>query len=155
MTKITIIGLGLVGNSLGMALKRAGSQGQNQSQRQGQAQAAQQFQVVGFDPDRERETLALRRHFSVDEIAPNLETAVRGASLVIVATPAEAAREVLEAIAPFLEEGTVVTDVLSSKGPVMAWAGEMVGRGADFVGGHPFSTTLDIDTASPDTVPSA
>src|SRR6476660_7876979 len=107
--KITIIGLGLVGNSIGMGLKKSVASGVSQA-----------VHLVGFDPDRTREDYALRKYSSVDEIAPDLETAVRDASLVIIATPASAVREVLEAIDPFLEPGTTVTDTSSTKEQVMA-----------------------------------
>lgn len=130
MDKITIIGLGLVGNSIGMGLKRAA--------------AGTDTQVVGFDPDRTLEDAALRRHHSVDSIAPDLETAVRAASLVILSTPASAVREVLTAINPFLEQDVTVTDTLSTKEQVLSWAGELLDRGS-FVGGHPLSRTVDLD----------
>jgi prephenate dehydrogenase len=130
MNKITIIGLGLVGNSIGMALKRAASP-------QGPSSAKLELQIVGLDPDRQREADAMRRYASVDSIASNLEQAVEGADLVIIATPASAAREVLEAIDPYLAQGAVVTDTLPSKEQVMKWAGETLGKQVSFVGGHP------------------
>src|SRR5436190_6789160 len=142
MNTIAIIGLGLAGNSIGMGLKRAAAGGQ-------------QFQVVGFDPNRTREDEALRKHLSVDSIAPDLERAVTEAPLVILSTPASAAREVLAAISPFLQEGAIVTDTLSVKAPIMAWAGELLGKGISFVGGHPLSRSIDIETAPEATVPSA
>jgi prephenate dehydrogenase len=133
MNKITIIGLGLVGNSMGMGLKKAFASGRSQA-----------VKVVGFDPDRAREEAALRKYFSVDEIAPDLESAVRGAQLVVIATPASAVKEVLGAVAPFLDEGATVTDTLSTKEQVVAWAGELLNN---FVGGHPVSRVVDIETA--------
>src|SRR5438874_6412133 len=142
MSKITIIGLGIVGNSIGMGLRRAGA-------------AGQPVQVVGFDPDRAREEAALRKHLSVDAIAPDLERAVRDAQLVVISTPISAAREVLGAINPFLGEGAVVTDTLSVKEPVMAWAGELLGKGVSFVGGHPVSRSVDLETATDLDAPSA
>lgn len=140
MNKTAIIGLGLTGNSIGMALKRA---------------YAGAVRVVGFDPDAQREQFALRRHTSVDEIAPDLESAVRGATLVVICTPISAAREVLEAMGPLLDEGAVVTDTLSLKEGVMAMAGELLGRKVSFVGGHPFSLTIDLDVADDEVAPSA
>ncbi len=68
MNKITIIGLGLTGNSIGLGLKKT---------------ASSTVRVTGFDPDQASEQYALRKYNSVDEIAPDLERAVRGASLVI------------------------------------------------------------------------
>src|SRR4051794_20364434 len=142
MSKITVIGLGLVGNSIGMGLRRASG-------------AGQPIEVTGFDPDRSREEAALRKHFSVDAIAPDLERAVRGAQLVIISTPVSAAKEVLAAISPFLDEGAVVTDTLSIKGPIMTWAGELLGPGVSFVGGHPVARSVDLETATEMDMPSA
>ena len=136
MNKITIIGLGLVGNSIGLGLKKHFADS-----------GAKPSRLVGFDPDRELEEAALRKYSSVDEIAPNLENGVRGAQLVIVATPASAAREVLTTIAPFLDEGATVTDTLSTKEQIVALAGELLGKRASFVGGHPVARTLDIEMA--------
>lgn len=142
MDKIAIIGLGLVGNSIGMALKRAYAEA-----------GAPSTKVVGFDPQREREHNALRIHNSVDEIAPNLEGVVRGAQLVVIATPGAAVREVLATIAPFLDEGATVTDTLSSKVEVIGWASECIGPHASFVGGHPFSKKMDLERITEGTQP--
>lgn len=142
MSKITIIGLGLIGNSIGMALKRANAGGQS-------------MEIVGFDPDRSQEEAALRKYGSVDTIAPNLEQAVRGAQLVVISTPASAAREVLSAISPLLDEGATVTDTLPNKEQVMAWAGEVLGPSNSFVSGHPFSRSTDLETPPEDAEPNA
>src|SRR5262245_39354460 len=144
MNKITIIGLGLVGNSIGMGLKKAIAGGVMQAAR-----------IVGFDPDRSLEEAALRKHFSVDEIAPNLESAVRGAGLVVVATPASAVREVLEAISPFLDPGAAVTDTSSTKEQVMAWAGEVLGKQSNFIGGHPVPRVVDLEMPGEEPAPRA
>jgi prephenate dehydrogenase len=140
MNKITIIGLGLTGNSIGMGLKRAG---------------AGSVRVVGFDPDSTREQYALRKYTSVDEIANNLEAAVRGASMVVLATPPAAGGEVLEAMAPYLQDGATVTDTFALKEPVMAEAHKALDERVSFVGGHPFSLTVDLDVAGDDYTPSA
>lgn len=150
MNKITIIGLGLVGNSIGMGIKRAAAQTGGDAM----APSAQGVHVVGFDPGRERESAALRRYNSVDEIAPDLRRAVQGAELVVLATPSGAVREVMEAIAPFLEEGATVTDTLPSKEQVMSWAAELFGGRVGFVGGHPMSKSLDLSLASDESLPS-
>jgi prephenate dehydrogenase len=140
MDKIAIIGLGLTGNSIGMALKR---------NRPGSVL------VTGFDPDSSKEQFALRKYMSVDEIASNLEGAVRGAALVVLATPPSAAGEVLAAIAPYLEEGATVTDTLALKDPVMSEASKVLDKRASFIGGHPFSLTVDLDVAGDDVAPDA
>ncbi len=142
--KIAIIGLGLIGNSIGMGLRRAASA------RKAQAPA---LQVTGFDPDRTREEAALRRYASVDEIAPDLEQAVRGAHIVVLAVPPSAMREVLAALNPLLDEGTTVTDTLSFKEQVMSWAGELLGPHVSFVGGAPSSRSVDLEAADYDARP--
>jgi len=144
MNKITIIGLGLVGNSIGMGLKKSFAGGGKQSST-----------IVGFDPDRTREEAALRQHGSVDETAPDLENAVKGAQLVILAVPNSAVREVLGAMQPFLDPDAAVTDTLSTKEQVMSLAGEVLGKDANFVGGHPVSRLVDTETASDTTPPRA
>lgn len=130
MNKITIIGLGLTGNSIGLGLKQA---------------AGNTVRVTGFDPEQAREQYSLRKYNSVDEIAPDLERAVRGANLVIICTPVSAASEVLEAIAPFLDPNATVTDTMPLKEPVLKIASKALGPGASFIGGHPFSLTVDLD----------
>jgi prephenate dehydrogenase len=140
MNKITIIGLGLTGNSIGLGLKTA---------------AATTARVIGFDPDQAREQAALRKYNSVDEIAPDLERAVRGASLVIICTPVSAALEVFEAIEPFVEANATITDTMPLKEPVLKMANSALGPSKSFVGGHPFSLTVDLDVAGDEVAPSA
>jgi prephenate dehydrogenase len=140
MNKIAIIGLGLTGNSIGMGLKKNG---------------AGSVKVVGFDPDSTREQYALRKYASVDEIASNLEASVRGASMVVLATPPSAGGEVLEAMAPYLDDGATVTDTFALKEPVMEEARKVLGGRASFVGGHPFSLTVDLDVAGDGYTPNA
>jgi prephenate dehydrogenase len=140
MSNITIIGLGPTGNSIGMGLKRAVGEG---------------LRITGFDPDKQKEQLALRKYHSVDAIAPDLGSAVRGAPVVIVAVPLSAVAEVIEAIAPLVDEGATITDTASLKSAVMATAAEHLRGRASFVGGHPYSLGMDLDTADEDAPPSA
>ena len=140
MSNITIIGLGPTGNSIGMGLKRA---------------VGESLRITGFDPDKQKEQLALRKYHSVDAIAPDLGSAVRGAPVVIVATPLSAVAEVIEAIAPLVDEGATITDTAPLKSSVMAVAAEHLRGRASFVGGHPYSLRVDLDTANEDSPPSA
>lgn len=125
--RITIIGLGLIGGSIGLALKKAGLAG---------------VQIVGHDREREAETLA-ERMGAIDKGEHNLPRAVEGAGLVIIATPALSVREVMEQIAPNLGEGAVVTDTASTKAHVMKWAAELLPEHVSFVGGHPMAGKED------------
>jgi len=120
---IAIIGLGLIGGSLGMALKRAGLGG---------------LEVVGYDKGWGVGGKA-QRAGAIDRSARDPRSAVREASLVIIATPILGIRTVMEEIAPELPDGCVVTDTGSAKAPIMAWADEVLPDHVHFVGGHPMA----------------
>ncbi len=121
--RIAIVGLGLIGSSLGLALKQGG---------------LREVEIVGHDLDRGVANKA-QRLGAIDRAEHNLSRAVTGASLVIIATPVLAVREVMAQIAADLAEGAVVTDTASTKVEVMRWAGELLPAGVHFVGGHPMA----------------
>lgn len=120
--KIVIIGVGVIGGSLGMA---ACSRGLAEK-------------VVGVDIDDGNLKLALESH-AVDEITTGLENAVTDADLVVIATPVKIVEEIMNRIAPFLKDGCIVTDVCSTKAEVMRLAGEILPSHTKFVGGHPMT----------------
>ncbi|MFQ6019917.1 MAG: prephenate dehydrogenase [Dehalococcoidia bacterium] len=121
--RIAIIGLGLIGGSLGLAIKAAGQEG---------------MEVVGHDRDRGVEGRA-RSLGAVDRTERDLPRAVGDAQLVVIATPILAIREVMEQIAPHLPEGCAVSDTASTKAQVLGWAEETLPAGVSFVGGHPLA----------------
>jgi len=121
--RLTIIGTGLIGGSLGLALKAAG---------------LENVEIVGHDKDRGAANQA-QRVGAMDRAEHNLLRAVEGASMVIIATPVLAVREVMQEIAGELVEGAVVTDTASTKAQVMQWADELLPEGVSFVGGHPMA----------------
>lgn len=123
METITIIGTGLIGGSIGLALKAAKLNG---------------VELVGFDDDRGVAGNA-KKIGAIDRGAPNLPEAVRGARMVIVAAPPMAVRQVFEDIAPHLGEGTVVTDTASTKSLPARWAQEYLPPTVSYVGGHPMA----------------
>ncbi|MBI1886231.1 MAG: prephenate dehydrogenase/arogenate dehydrogenase family protein [Chloroflexi bacterium] len=131
--RVAIIGLGLIGGSLGLAIKAA---------------RLDRLEVVGYDHDRGVAGKA-RKIGAVDHTASNLKRAVSEAGLVIIATPILAVREVLGEIAPHLAEGTIVTDTGSTKGSIMGWAQELLPPTVNFIGGHPMAgkETQGIDHA--------
>ncbi len=121
--KIAIIGLGLVGGSIGMALKKSGNSG---------------LQLVGHDADPDVGGKAARRG-AVDKNVWSIFEAVDGANMVIIATPVMAIREVLETIGDMVSPGCVVTDTGSTKEAIMEWAEEYLPRSVSFIGGHPMA----------------
>ncbi len=121
--RIAIVGLGLIGGSMGLALKRAGQEGQ---------------ELVGYA--RRPETAERARKLGViDGAESSLAGAVEKADLVILAIPIMSIKEVLSQIAPHLAAGAVVTDVASTKLQVMHWAEASLPQTASFVGGHPMA----------------
>ena len=136
MERITIIGLGLIGGSIGLALKRS---------------QLKELQIVGVA--RSRETVQRAKKIgAIDEEMRDPAEAVVGAKLVIVAAPILATPQIFRDIAPALEPGTIVTDAASTKGNVMAWARELLPEHVQFVGGHPMAgkETSGIDSADAD-----
>ena len=123
MERMTIVGLGLIGGSLGLALKAAKLPG---------------VEIVGYDAD----TIAAvdaRRLGAVDKTEPALQRATADAGLVILATPIVAMRQVMEEMAGGLRQNCVVTDTASTKSLVMEWAGQLLPPNVSFVGGHPMA----------------
>jgi prephenate dehydrogenase len=123
MPRLAIIGLGLIGGSLGFAIKRAQPAG---------------LEVVGFDRERGIGGRA-RKSGAIDIDARDPASAVEGAAISVIATPISQVRTAFEAIAPALGEGAVVTDTASTKGDVIRWARECLPDGVSFVGGHPMA----------------
>ena len=118
--KVAIVGLGLVGGSMGLALRKA--------------QAAQQ--VAGYDLGRGVSERA-RKIGAIDQPYNALADAVRGAELIILATPVGTMRALLQDIATVASPGAVITDVASTKVQVISWAQEYLPAAVSFVGGHP------------------
>jgi prephenate dehydrogenase len=128
MIRITIIGMGLIGTSLAMAIRSADEK---------EAPLGPTV-VTGYDKNR-RATGDARGRLAIDREARSLEDALHEAQLVVVAVPVQAIREVLSQIAPLLPNGAVVTDVASTKAQVMEWARELLPTTVDFIGGHPMA----------------
>src|ERR687896_333368 len=126
MQRVVIVGLGLIGGSIGLGLKRwSADQGRSGSE---------PLQVIGFDTDLEQQSYAKKVN-AVDKTEWRLPNAIEGADLVALCTPVRAMQELLADIAPHLKEGSVVTDVASTKGDVVRWADQILPPNVSFVGG--------------------
>lgn len=115
--QITIIGLGQIGASMGLALKANGTN----------------LLLVGHDKDIEAAKEA-QKIGAVDQVKYNLPASVSEAKIVILALPFSGVRETLEIIAPDLQEGTLVLDTAPSKATVAAWAKELIPAGRYYIG---------------------
>ena len=139
MLQIAIIGMGLVGTSLGMALRSADEK----------EALLGPVTIVGYDKDPHAVTNA-RGRLAIDRPARNLEDALHEAQLVILAVPPQALREVLATSAPLLPHGAVVTDVASTKAQILEWVRELLPRTVDFIGGHPMAGKEQSGAAAAD-----
>jgi len=120
---LTIIGLGLIGGSIGLALRQ---------------RKKSKWEIVGYS--RRPETVATALSLgAIERGANNLKEAVAQADLVIVATPVLTVKEIFAEVASYLSPGCIVTDVASTKVQVMKWAEELLPPTVDFVGGHPMA----------------
>jgi prephenate dehydrogenase len=124
--RLALIGLGLIGGSLSLALKKNGLVGE----------------VVGYSRQLSTRLRALELGL-IDRAADSVEQAVHGADVVFIATPVQAMGPVFQAMATALEPHALVTDGGSVKGSVVAAAKAALGRAqwAQFVPGHPIAGT--------------
>jgi len=121
--QITIVGNGLIGGSLGLALKKHKFRGR----------------IVGSDraPVLER----AQEKGAIDEGYTNPADAVHGSDVVVLATPVLAVIDLIERLAPALPAKTLLTDVGSTKSQVVARATKILGKAAGqrFLAGHPMA----------------
>ena len=121
--RLAILGIGLIGASLARALKKAGAV----------------KTVIGFD----RDMRALRRAVQlgvIDRDCSVLSEAVKGADMIVVATPLAAVGGLFSGIRDTLGETTIITDVGSAKAAVIEAARAELGVAfSRFVPGHPIA----------------
>jgi len=115
LSRLAIVGTGLIGASVGLAAKRAGVE-----------------LVFGFDPDSEALRIAHERG-AVDLAAATPAEAVVAAELVVVAAPVADLPARVREVLGLVDETCTVTDVGSTKGAVCAATAD----DKRFIGGHP------------------
>ncbi|PIE07728.1 MAG: cyclohexadienyl dehydrogenase [Rhodobacterales bacterium] len=122
--RVALIGLGLEGGSMSLAMRRGGLAGH----------------ITGTA--RSAETRAIAREINlVDEVTESAAQAVAGADLVVLAVPVGAMGKVAEEIAPHLKPGATVTDVGSVKQAVIDAVAPHIPEGVHFVPTHPIAGT--------------
>jgi cyclohexadieny/prephenate dehydrogenase len=122
--RVALIGIGLIGSSLARVLRRD----------------CPDTSIVACA--RRAETLETTRRLGIaDETTDDPAAAVRGADLVVVATPLSAYEGVGRRMAPALRDGALVTDVGSVKGVAIEALTPVLPRHVHFVPGHPVAGT--------------
>ena len=131
-TSVGIIGLGLIGGSIGLALK-----------------AKTQFSVYGFDLDPAVAKRALEIG-AIDFYVQEVEDIGSQANLIFIAAPIAQTAQTIKNLLPFLSPGTIVTDVASVKSGIVNEVGkELFGKNVTFIAGHPMAgkETQGVDSA--------
>jgi prephenate dehydrogenase len=134
--QITIIGTGLIGGSLGLALKKNRFAGR----------------IIGCDSAGVLERA--RNCGAIDESHTLPTDAVRGSEVVVLASPVGAIIDLIGQLGPILPPKTLLTDVGSTKAEVLAKAKSVFGKatGKRFLAGHPMAgkEQSGVDFADPD-----
>ena len=121
--KVSLIGVGLLGGSLGLALK--------------QRKLATRVEAC---VRREATIVECQQVGAVDSATLDLACAVKDADLVVLCTPLAQMRQLTERMLPNLKAGAIVTDVGSVKGSIVAELSPLVARAnAEFIGSHPMA----------------
>lgn len=126
MNKICIIGVGLIGGSFALGLKKS-------------LHKSQQVSIVGFG--RNEANLQQAQALGViDTYSLDIAQALSGVELVLIATPVNSFKNILELIKPHINDNVIVCDVGSTKGSVIATAKEVFGTmPAKFIPAHPIA----------------
>lgn len=120
--RVVLIGTGLIGGSLALAIKREHN-----------------ITIIGYDMYKECAEKAKQLQV-IDEVAVHLQKECEAAHLIIFASPVEETVKLLEQLATFqLRKDVIVTDVGSTKGSIMDKAKQLLPSDVTFIGGHPMA----------------
>ena len=133
-TSVGIVGLGLIGGSIGLALK-----------------AKTQCSIYGFDLDCAVAKRAVEIGV-IDSYIQELEDIGSQANLIFIATPIAQTVQTIKNLLPFLSPGTIVTDVASVKSGIVNEAKkQLLDKNVTFIAGHPMAgkETQGVSSADP------
>src|SRR5947208_11432215 len=118
--RLSILGVGLLGGSLGLAVKKL----------------VNGCRVIGYGHRAMTLAKAIELQ-AIDEATQDLAAAVREADCIVLGTPVGLFEELLSRMAPELKPGAIVTDVGSTKRSVVELAQKILPDTVHFVGSHP------------------
>ena len=124
INRLAIIGVGLIGGSFAMALRKSGAVGH----------------IIGIDSNKENLLQALELGI-IDEVAGDAASGVSGADVVFISVPVCAITSVVQGISAALPAGCIVTDGGSVKAAVVSQCTALMPAGCSFIGGHPIAGT--------------
>ena len=131
--RVTIIGVGLLGSSFALALKKNGLCGP----------------ITGCGRNRENLIRAKERNI-IDSFEQDPSAACKEADLIMLSTPVGSFPGLTKTIAPALKKGAVLTDVGSVKGALVREIEKTIPQEVHYIGGHPIagSDRSGIDSAN-------
>lgn len=126
--QIGIVGVGLIGGSLGMSLRRA------------KQNSLRRFHVVGMGRKKSNLLLAKKRG-AIDQVSTDISKALRQTDVVVICIPVHKIVAFVEKNLPFFKQGAIISDVGSVKGNVVSGISKVLKKRPDlhFVGGHPIA----------------
>ena len=122
--KIALVGIGLIGSSMAHGARKHCLAGE----------------IAGYARREETRVAAQKAGFA-DSLHDNLESCVKDADLVVLASPVGSFAEIAPQIGPHLVAGAIVTDVGSVKMAVIRDVGPHLPEGVHFIPGHPVAGT--------------
>ncbi|MBP2632595.1 MAG: tyrA [Firmicutes bacterium] len=121
--KVAIIGIGLIGGSIGLAVKD---------------RFKEDVYIWGLDSKTETLNIAMQRG-AVDHATQDYETAVKDADVIFLSTPVLQIVPMIEKILPFLKPGAILTDTGSTKQYIWEKLREILPGNIYYVAGHPMA----------------
>lgn len=124
MVTVAIVGVGMMGGSLGRALRRRGKS----------------YRVTGIGRDKSR-LAAAKKIGACDEVSTDLSQGVQSADIVVLCTPVDRIAPTAIKILPSLKPGAVVTDIGSVKAPILESLDSKFSASQNvfFIGAHPLA----------------
>jgi len=120
--KIAIIGVGLIGGSIGMAIRKN--------------KLASEVMGIGRSPERLKMALKLK---AIDTWTMDIKEGVRDADIFVIATPVKQIPIIFKRALPFLKKGCIVTDTGSTKGEIVKEIEKILPKNINFIGAHPIA----------------
>ncbi len=120
--QITIIGMGLIGSSIARAVHQNKLAGK----------------IIGYDHNEISLAFARKENF-IDVAGADLQSAVTGSDLIIIATPPATLSDIAQEIAPYLATGAIVMDVASVKRPAIEAIAPHLSENVIFIPAHPIA----------------
>ncbi|MBO6178354.1 MAG: prephenate dehydrogenase [Selenomonadaceae bacterium] len=122
MIRLSVIGVGLIGGSLGLALKK---------------NFGEDIHILGYGRNRANLDAAVKLG-AIDEIAPNLQIAAK-ADVIYLATPILQMVPIIKNLLPHIAPETIITDCGSTKGEIFSAVKQILPKNVYFIAGHPMT----------------